>query len=152
MKGIIKNSLYILIPFWLVYFVFYYLDVKYNTYFLMPIVLIIFVLSLISIIKTIVYEEQSFKKKNHLSTYSYLYYSVIIFLLISIFFIFVFDFICKKNDLMFNIYINEGDTDKYLYFMSSFYYYVRILFPIIIVGGSLVCRRRYRLKKKKNRV
>lgn len=152
MKGIIKNSLLILIPFWLIYFVFYFIDVKYHTYFIMPIVLIIFIIGLKYIITLIIHEEHRFKKKYHLSTYAYLYYAVIIFLIISFLFMFIFDYICKRTGLVFNIYINEGATDKFLYFMSNFYYYIKILFPIIIVIGSLIGRKKYRLKMKKNRV
>lgn len=152
MKGIVKNSLLILIPFWLIYFVFYFIDVKYHTYFIMPIVLIIFILSLKYIINLIIHDEHKFKKKYHLSTYAYLYYSVIIFLIISFTFMFIFDYLCKSNDLIFNIYINEGATDNFLYFLSNFYYYIKVLFPLIIVIGSLIGRRNFRLKIKKKRV
>ena len=152
MKGIIKNSLLILICFWFIYFVFYFIDVKYHTYFIAPIVLIIFILGLRYLITLIIHEEHKFKKKYNLSTYAYLYYSIIVFLILSFLFMFVFDYLCRKNGLIFNIYINEGDTDKFLYFLSNFYYYIKVLFPLIIVVGSLIGRRSFRLKNKKNRV
>ncbi len=151
MKGIIKNSLLILIPFWLIYFIFYYIDVKYSTYFLFPIVLIIFIYSLLELSKYITINENKFKKKNKLSTYSYLYYSVVIFLIIGFSLIFIFDSICKRSGLFFNIYYNEGATNGYLNFLSTFYYYIKILFPIFLVICTLIYRNKYRecLKEKR---
>ena len=149
MRGIIKNSLVILICFWMIYFVFYFIDVKLHTVFITPIVFIIFVLSLLYISKNITLEERKFKKKNHLSNTSYLYYSVIIFLIISFLFIFIFDSICKRYGLVFNIYYNEGATNTFLYFLSTFYYYIKILFPILLVVICLIRRYFYRKKIKK---
>ena len=151
MSGIIKNSLLILIPFWIIYIVFYCIDIKYHTIFIMPLLLIIFIYSLLYLSKIIVEEEHKFKKKYHLSTYAYLYYSIIIFLIFSFIFIFIFDSICKNNNYIFNIYINEGATDKFLYFLSSFYYYIKILFPILLVIITLIRRKKFRNKNKKNR-
>jgi hypothetical protein len=151
MKGIVKACLSILIPFWLVYFVFYYIDVKYNTYFIMPIVLILFIFSIISLNRMIIHEEQKFKKRNNLSTYAYLYYSVIVFLMISFIFMFIFDYFTKKNGLIFNFYINEGDTDYYIYFLYNFYYYIKVLFPIVLLITTYYNRKQYRLNRKKKR-
>jgi hypothetical protein len=155
MLNIIKNSLFILIPFWLIYFLFYYLDIKLSTYVIFPFVLLIFVLSIIFLSKYITFNENKFKNKNNLSTYSYLYYSIVIFLIISFSFIFIFDSFCKKTDLVFSIYYNEGATNNYLYFLSCFYYYIKILFPIVLVISTLIYRNKYReslkSKRKKNR-
>ncbi len=151
MKGIVKACLSILIPFWLVYFVFYYIDVKYNTYFIMPIVLILFIFSIISLNRMIIHEEKKFKKRNNLSTYAYLYYSFIVFLMISFIFMFIFDYFTKKNGLIFNFYINEGDTDYYIYFLYNFYYYIKVLFPIVLLITTYYNRKQYRLNRKKKR-
>ena len=149
MSGIIKNSLIILICFWMIYFVFYFIDVKLHTVFLTPIVFIIFVLSLMYLSKNITLEERKFKKSNHLSNMAYLYYSIIIFLILSFLFIFIFDSIFKATGLVFNIYYNEGATDTFLNFLSTFYYYIKILFPILLVVISLIRRYFYRKKIKK---
>ncbi len=151
MRGIVKGCLSILIPFWLIYFVFYFIDVTYKTYFIMPIVLIVFILSIISLNKIIIYGEHKFKKKYNLSTYSYLYFSVIIFLIMSFIFMFIFDYFTKKNELIFNFYINEGDTDYYIYFLYNFYYYIKVLFPIVLVITTYFNRKQYRLNRKKKR-
>ena len=148
MKGIIKNSLLILISFWIIYIPCYYIDYKFKTIFIMPILLCIFIIGLIYLTKLIIRSEHKFKKKYQLSTYSYLYYSVIIFLILSFLFIFIFDFICTKNNYIINIYINEGATDKFLYFMSNFYYYIKILFPLLLVICTLVGRKNFRRRLK----
>ena len=151
MLNIIKNSLFILIPFWLIYFIFYFVDVKLSTYVLFPILLIIFILSIQELSKYITFNENKFKKKNKLSTYSYLYYSIVIFFIISFALMFIFDSICKNTGLIFNIYYNEGATNGYLNFLSTFYYYIKILFPILLVVYTLIFRNKYRgaLKEKR---